>query len=310
MKKIIALLAASVLAGSVSAATVDELVVPYSPGGVVGTFAQIVQKYLTEDLNTGTVIVNKPGADGKIGVRYVLDSSPTRNTWIMASTGPFLFNHLMYKDPGYSQHEFDLVLPMAVSPSIIAVSNQSGISNLKEFITYARTKPMNCGTSNAGALFLTKYLVSKLNLTNVQIINYKGAGEVSQALMSGSIECSVDTIQSQIVYHNSKKLKIIAIATQTKQAEVPNANLFSEVIPGFTFNSWYGIGIPKSHNTANKAEILEALRKLTQTEKYKSTIRELGLEPFTPPKDSNQFIETQYRKYEAMRLAASIAKLD
>lgn len=85
MKKIILALFLSLTAVA-QAAQVDELVVPYSPGGVVSAFGQVVQKYLTEDFNKNTVLVNKGGADGKIGVRYVLESATvivTYGLWLV-----------------------------------------------------------------------------------------------------------------------------------------------------------------------------------------------------------------------------------
>lgn len=286
-----------------------ELVSPYAPGGVVSTFGRIVQRHMVEDLNLNVALVNKPGADARIGVKYVASRPADGNTWIVAATGPFLFNQVVYTDPGYRPTDFDLVVPMAQSPSVIAVSNQSGITTLKDFIVRARTKPTNCGVSNSGALFLTKYLISYLKLTNVEIINFKGASEVSTALMNGTIDCSVDTLQSQLTYHRDNRLKIIAISSLSKNDALPNVALFSDVIPKFSFYSWYGVGVNKNTPLRDKALILNAMRNINSNENYRNSIKSLGLELGTPAEDSQAFIQREYQRFDAIRKQAGIEKI-
>lgn len=298
-----------IFAVSVQASEVKELVSPYAPGGVVSSFARVIQKHLQEDSKISTVVVNKPGADARIGVRYALERPADGNTWLMAATGPFLFNHVIYQDPGYQIKDFDMVLPMTQSPSVLAVSNQSGITSFQDFIKQARTKPINCGVSNSGALFLTKYVVSQLRLTGVEIVSYKGASEVSAALMSGSIECSFDTIQSQLQFHNSGKLKIVAVSSDAQNSAVPTATLFSKVLPGFTFYSWYGVAVRKDTPLRDKALMLNALRALNDNESYRNSVQAMGLELGKPVQDPEQWIQRQYQRWEAVRQQAGIQKL-
>ena len=307
MKKLLILLFISF---SVNAAEVKELVSPYAPGGVVSTFGRIVQKYLIEEMKVDTVLVNKPGADARIGVKYVANQPANGNHWIVASTGPFLFNQVVYNDPGYRVTDFDLVLPMAQSPSVIAVSNQSGITTLNEFIKQAKTRPLNCGVSNSGALFLTKFLINKLNLTKVEIISYKGASEVSTALIGGTLDCSVDTLQSQLKYHQDKRLKIVAVSSNSPNTAIENVALFSTVIPKFSFYSWYGVGVLKATPVKEKALILAALKDINRNEKYRQSIDAIGLELGDSTVDSQEFIKTEYAKFEKIRQQANIPKID
>ena len=308
MKKL--LIALALIASVAHAGEVKELVSPYAPGGVVSSFGRIVQKYLVEEARIDTVLVNKPGADARIGVKYVA-GQPDGNRWIVAATGPFLFNQVVYNDPGYKASDFELLVPMAQSPSIIAVSNQSGISTLSEFIARAKTKPMNCGVSNSGALFLTKFLVTQLELSRVEIVSYKGASEVSAALIGGQIECSVDTLQSQLRYHSDNKLKIIAISSVSKNSEVPNAELFSSVIPKFSFYSWYGIGVPKNSPDKETKPVFDALSKINQNPGYQQAIKSIGLELGNPyAKDPQTFIKEQYQRFETIRQKSNIPKVD
>jgi tripartite-type tricarboxylate transporter receptor subunit TctC len=169
---------------------------------------------------------------------------------------------------------------------------------------------MNCGVSNSGALFLTRYLVNKLKLTQLEVVNFKGASEVSTALISGTIDCSVDTLQSQLRYHQDNRLKIIAISSTNKNKSVPAAELFSAVIPNFSFYSWYGIGVLKSTPLRDKAVILQAMREINQNETYRNNIQALGLELGTPAVDPQAFIQKEYQRFDAIRESAGIAKIN
>jgi tripartite-type tricarboxylate transporter receptor subunit TctC len=120
----------------------------------------------------------------------------------------------------------------------------------------------------------------------------------------------VDTLQSQLQLHNDNKLKIIAVSSVKTNEELPTVTLFNDVIPGFSFYSWYGIGVLKNTATEAKQPILTALRKINTNENYRKNVRSLGLELGNPAQDPHAFIRKEYQRFDAIREQFQINKID
>ena len=278
---------------------IREIVVPFSTGGLTSTFGRIVQQYLKEDVRIETILINKAGADGIIGARYA--NEQTSNSRLLVVSSGFMINFIMYDKLGYEHSDFDIVAPMTISPAVLVVSNKSNITSMTGFINEARTRPLNCGVSNSAALFVAKYIIKQIGLTTIEIINFKGGGELSAALLGGVIDCAFDTLQSSYEVHRVNKSKIIAVASKTAHRLVPNAVLFNEYVTGFNFNFWTGIAIPKSNSDPDKYYIMSKLKKLTQTPGYKEKLNYLNLDIAVPEENGIRFVGREIKQFELIR---------
>jgi tripartite-type tricarboxylate transporter receptor subunit TctC len=287
---------------------IREIVVPFSPGGQTSTFGRIVQQYLKEDVRIETMLINKAGADGIIGARYATEQ--TSNSRLLVVSSGFMINFVMYDKLGYEYSDFDIVAPMTISPAVLVVSNKSNIPSMSVFIKEARSRPLNCGVSNSAASFVAKYIIKQLGFTNIEIINFKGGGELSVALLGGIIDCAFDTLQSSYEAHRADKSKIIAVASKTAHRLVPNAVLFNEYVTGFNFNFWTGIAIPKSNSDPDKYYIMSKLKKLTQTPGYKEKLNYLNLDIAVPEENGIRFVGREIKQFELIQQQLNIQKIN
>lgn len=284
-----------------------EIVVPFGPGGPTGTFARIVQQYLKEDQNINSVVMHKPGADGIIGARYVADSPADGNKFLIVTTG-FMFNFVLYNNLGYTYSDFEMILPMTKFPGALIVSNNSNINSMTEFISAAKSRPINCGVSNSATLFITKYMIKQLGLTNVEIIPFKGGGEVAVSLLNGTVDCAFDGVPFGIEAHKAGRQKIISISNKTKMSILPDASLYSEYVPGFVYHFWQGVAILKNSPPAEKQALVNMMRNLTLTTQYKERVTAMHLDPVTPTINSMKFFESELLIFESIRTQLGISK--
>ena len=283
-----------------------ELLVTYPPGGAVDVFARNFQKYLS-GAGIQSVVVNKPGADGKVGVGYILNKSIDSNTVMIAATGPILFNKVLYSNNGYDYTQFDMTVPMARTPLVIAVSNQSGISTLQEFLERARTQKLNCGTSNSGSGFAGRYIVKQLKMTSTEVISFKGASDVTANLIGGNIDCAIDPLSTLANAHRDNKIKIIAIAGHTKNQEFPQLPLVKQVIDDFEFYYWFGLATVKGHQVDPRVHTL-AQQAFKDSDLIKS-LRLLEYEIIKPAPDSIKFLDLEFNRFEIMRRHLGLEKV-
>src|SRR5689334_2900177 len=88
-----------------------ELVVPYSPGGVIDTIARPFAKALGDALGHTVIVVNRDGAAGAIGMRAVAEAAPDGHT---LGVGPaanitMLTHARLKRNLSYSVDSFDYV---------------------------------------------------------------------------------------------------------------------------------------------------------------------------------------------------------
>src|SRR5690625_2522717 len=126
-----------------------KLIVPFAPGGSTDILARILAEELSEELKQPFIVENKAGAAGNIGGSYVVRSKPDGYTLMFAAAGPTVINPSLYDDMGFNPID-DLAAITAITRehNIMAVNADSGISNLEEFLDYAKNNktPLTFGS--------------------------------------------------------------------------------------------------------------------------------------------------------------------
>ena len=308
MKKLLLSIMAAVCISATAQTT--EMVVTFTPGGANDTFARATQQYLRDRIGMNGVIVNRPGAEGRIGVKYAAQKPADGSSLLVISTGTFLFSRVLYRNLDYNIHDFDTVVPIVTTPIAISVSGASSIVTFQDFITAARSRPVNCGISNTASMFTARYLVKQLGLTNLEIIPYKGGGDVVAALQGNNVECA---IEPQFVYrqpHLDRRIRILATTDSEVELGLGVVALIKNHIPGFVFQTWYGIGILKNTPDSIKAPIVDALKLIHRDERFRTAMSSDNLQVREYTKLGNQFLDSEYQRWNRIREELGIAKTE
>ena len=282
------------------------LVVPHPPGGA-DVYARYVAKYLSAQLNREVVVVNNPAAGGRVAVDQVAKST-SGNEFLLASTGPFLFNKVVYKHLNSDFENFEAVTPLVRIPVVFSVSLASGANSIRDIKALSNQRTVNCSGSSASSLFLGRYHFNQLGINNVTWVPFKGSADMNTQLAAGNIDCAFDTVSPALTLHEAGKYKTVATAGATKIKSVPEAELIKDIVPGLTFYNWYGMGVKV--NTPNNDRIQAALRKINQDPGYLAEMSKRGLEVVTPQQHGSQWIHSEYVKFELIRQQLNIDKLD
>src|SRR5690606_11783334 len=84
--------------------------------------------------NNSVIVENKAGAGSNIGAEYVAHQKPDGYTMLVATDPALFLNHFVYKELPFTQDDFEPVTHLMNVHSILVVSPELGVSNLKEFI--------------------------------------------------------------------------------------------------------------------------------------------------------------------------------
>lgn len=226
-----------------------KFVVPYAAGGAVDVYARAVAVPFGRHLNQPVVIENIGGAGGNIGVARVAKSSPDGETLLFhnmaMATNPSLYRKLDY-DP---LNDFDYVGVVAHSIMIMVARRDLPVSDLKQFIPYARANNVKItigdggigGPTNLCALLFMSAIGTKFT-----IVSYKGSAPALNDLMGGQIDLLCDSTATSARHAMAGKIKTFGISSTTRLASLPGVPTIAEGgLPGFELAPWSGLYAPK-----------------------------------------------------------------
>jgi tripartite-type tricarboxylate transporter receptor subunit TctC len=308
MKKLLLILLLT--ATTVMAAPPVTLVVPNPPGGFTDTFGRSISRYLSVALQQDFVVVNRGGADGRVATDFVVAQPANGSHILIASSGTTLFNKVLLAKVVNDYTVFDNMVPMVRVPLMFAVSNKSGVTSFDEFLKLARSTKLNCAGSAASNGFAGRYIMKKYNLEDVQFVPFKGSGDMIPQLISGNLDCGVDSLLVLLPLHKEQRVRSLAVSSQGRHPAAPGMSLFSDLAPGFTFYSWAGISITKATPQAEKDRVFAALRGAAKDPTHRAAMTALGLEIVDNPTTDPTWLNSEYQRYESIRQQIGLSKID
>lgn len=224
-----------------------RMVIPFPPGGTLDRVGRLLAQRLGEQFGQNFVVENRPGGNGVIGADVVAKSSPDGYTLLFNAstfvTAPLTMSSVPYK----VQSDFSPISLVALAPLSIAISNKLGVSDLNGLIAAARAKPgsLNFATGSIGSAghLCTAKLETAANIS-VTVIPYKGTTPAMQDLVGGQIEGFIDPVLGSLQFHRSGQLKVVAVTSEQRLANMPDVATAGETLKGFSCASWYGLWAP------------------------------------------------------------------
>ena len=175
-----------------------RIVVAFPPGGLTDAYARMYAEQLTAKLGVPAVVENKPGAGAIIGIDTVAKSAPDGYTLLMTTSGTVWQNRVLYSKLPYNLDK-DLV-PIAVFPSgplVAGVPEKLPVTNMKEFIQYAKQNPTTMGTYAPGSYpHMVADQVNRNDGTKILSVHYRGETSMWVDLVSGQTQIAIGSYQA------------------------------------------------------------------------------------------------------------------
>jgi tripartite-type tricarboxylate transporter receptor subunit TctC len=226
-----------------------KIVVPYAPGGAVDVVTRKIAAKLQEQTGQTFFVENKAGATGTIGLASVVHAPADGYTLAANDTTYALLPHIFKKLP--FDHDKDL-LPISAfvfAPMAVVVKGDSKFRTLGDLISAAKAEAnkVTYGTGGAGT---TPHFVSEaLGIAagvNFMHVPYKGAGEATMAMLSGTIDFQVASTPGVMGNVKGGKARLLAVSGTKRLAALPDVPTFTEAgIKNFGLINFTGLWAPK-----------------------------------------------------------------
>lgn len=225
-----------------------RLVVPFPAGGTADVLPRVLAEKMHDAYPAGIVVENRTGAGGNIGGEYVARAEPDGSTLLVSPPGPIVINHHIYKNMPFDPTKWVPVTVVATVPNVLAVSPRVPATNLAEFIAYVKANPDKvtyASQGNGSTSHLTANLFMQLTGTHMVHVPYRGTAPALADLLGGQVDVFFDNIASSAQFHQSGRIKVLAVADEKRSAALPQVPTFSELkLPDMQAVTFFGVVAP------------------------------------------------------------------
>jgi tripartite-type tricarboxylate transporter receptor subunit TctC len=206
-----------------------RMITTVPPGSAPDVATRTIAKRLSTDLGVPVVVENRTGAGGLIGATAAAGAAPDGTTVLLADTGVFAV--LPHFHPQFDPLKA-LVPITAVGPNplFLAVGAHTGVTNVKDLIALAKSKPGlpygSGGTGGAAHLYMELFQVAAgVQMTHIP---YKGVAPAVQSLVGGEVNAVFSGLNLLLPLEQANRLKIIAVGAPTRVRRLPNLPTLAE----------------------------------------------------------------------------------
>ena len=244
----VALLAGMAFAQTVAAQSYPtrpiRIIVPNTAGSAQDIGARLVAQRLAESVGQQTVVDNRAGATGQIGMEITAKAAADGYTLVFATSAGLVLNPLLTKVPYDSFKDYAPISLIVNSPQLLFATMGIPAKTVSELIELARQKPgqLNCsspgfGTSNHMGCEMLKTM-GKVNFVHVP---YKGTAPAITDVVGGQVQFMFNSIPAVLQLIKTGKLRAIAHGGTKRSPVLPDVPTVSETLPGFQVGTWYAL---------------------------------------------------------------------
>jgi tripartite-type tricarboxylate transporter receptor subunit TctC len=260
-----------------------KLIVPFPAGGSADVVGRIFAKVFSEKLGQPFVVENRAGANGNLGAASVATSPPDGYNLLFTTTGPLVFNKVIYKtsttfDPA---KDFTPIVEVTQLPLIIAANSTLQAKNFQEMVAYAKANPgkITFASSGNGSM---GHLTADLLETNLGFtmthVPYRGSAPAMNDLLGGVVNICIDLASNYAPHVKAGTLRALAITTPKRWPLLPDVPTLSELgMPNFDATGWMAIVGPAGLPADVVAKVNKAANDWLATKEGNETLDKLGM---------------------------------
>jgi tripartite-type tricarboxylate transporter receptor subunit TctC len=245
-----------------------KIIVPFPAGGSADIVPRLVAEWLSRKWGQPVVIENHTGAAGNIGAELAYHADPDGYTLLSAPPPPLVVNQNLYPHLAFDPAKFEPIIVMASVPNGLFINpNKIKANTVAEVIDVMKKNPgkiTDATQGNGTTSHLTAEMFQMMAHVKMQHVPYRGTAPALQGLLAGDVDIMFDNLGVSLPLVKAGKLKLLAVASQKRLADLPNVPTFAETLPGFESTAWYAVvappKTPKAIVDKINADVNEALR--------------------------------------------------
>jgi tripartite-type tricarboxylate transporter receptor subunit TctC len=223
-------------------------IVPFSAGGPVDVLGRLLAQAFQDRTGHASVVDNKTGGAGNIGIDAVRKSTPDGTTLLVIPAGNLTINPTLMSNISFNvERDFAPITLLATAPNIILASKEFGAKTVADIVAKAKTRKITYGSPGVGSqLHLAMELLKDKTGADLQHVPYRGSAQAISDLLGNHIDLLVTNLPVVLGVVREGKAVPIAMTTAERSNLVPDVPTLAEAgIQGIDVTSWYGLLAPR-----------------------------------------------------------------
>ena len=260
-----------------------KIVVPFPAGGTSDVLARMVGQKMTESWGQPVVIENKPGSSGNLGADVVAKAAPDGYTLALMDVGNLVISPALFKLPFNVEKDFAPVAMVAYSPHLLAVSTKVPANTPAELVAYAKAQKGKLNYAVAAGMGSASHLAgvtyAQRNGIEWGYVPYKGGAQAITDLIGGQVDVMFNGMVATYPHVKAGKIKLIAISSAKRNAQMPDTPTVAESLPGFLTGSFQGLLAPAGTPKAVVDKLHAEVQRIAALPDVRERLATLGAEP-------------------------------
>lgn len=212
-----------------------SVMVSYGAGGATDFQARIVTMVAgnKEYLGQPIVIINKPGAGGRVGWNWFATEAEADGYTLAAYNIPHFIAQSIKGGVKYSADSFEPIANWGADPAVFIVGKDSQFNSMADVVAFAKANPGKLTVSGAG-LFVGHHIAAlqleKAAAIKMQYIPTKGGGAAAmKAVIANDVMAGINNLSDAFRARESGNIKILAVADlERNEAFLPDVPTMKE----------------------------------------------------------------------------------
>jgi len=256
-----------------------RMVVNSSAGALMDSTARVIAQEMAEILKQPIVVENKPGADGLIGIRYLL-SQPADGYTMLISSNTLATLPALRADAGYTLDNLQTVGILATAPFILVGNPEQESKTLADLIKNAKAAPKTLTYASGGTGTSTHMAAALLlNQAGADLLHvpYKGNAAAMPDVIAGRVNMLFDGANTAYPNIKEGRLRAFGISSAERSPSFPEIPTVAEQgYPGFSFEVYFSMTTKAGTPPLAMKKLAEALRQAQQTDAFKKRLQTDG----------------------------------
>ena len=264
-----------------------ELTVLFPAGSSADVTARLLAEGMAKQLSTSVIVVNRPGAGGAIGYRYVAAQKADGHSLVWNSNSISTTYHSGQLPFDY--RAFDPVARVLIESPVLAVRSESKWRTLADFIDDAKARPGKLTVGNSGVGSHTHIAsVALFKAAGAEVIDVPfGAAQVMPSLLGGHIDAVVQLPAALTAQVRSGQVRVLAALVARRDSALADVPTAKEQGVDVALEAWRGVAVPKGTPKAAVIALEGAIRKTAESPEFAEGCEKLGVHPAFMP--ANEF---------------------
>ena len=260
-----------------------EITVLFPAGTSADVTARMLAEGMGRQLGQRVLVVNRPGAGGAIGYKYVQAQKPDGYSLVWNSNSISTTFHSGQLQFDYQA--FDAVARVLVESVVVAVRADARWKTLTDLVAEAKSRPKAISVGHSGIGSHTHISLAALFRASGADVNEVpfGAAQVVPSLLGGHVDAVVQLPAALSAPVKQGQARLIAALIPNRDPALPDVPTAREQGIDVSLEAWRGIAVPRG--TPRQAiEMLEgAIRRTVESVEFQKASENLGVRPAFMP---------------------------